>query len=50
MMSQWVGDIAITTKQSCAQQFGSFTQDLGKVGSFTQDPGGRKTWIFHLKM
>ncbi len=28
MMSQWVCDVTIDTKQSCDQQFGSFTQDL----------------------
>ncbi len=38
-MSQWVGDTAINTKQSCDQQLGSFTQNSGKPGSFTQDPG-----------
>ncbi len=47
--SQWVGDVAIDTRQSCEQQFGSFTQDPGFPGSFTQDPGGGKTWIFHFK-
>ncbi len=30
--------------------FGSFTQDPVKHGYFTQDPGGRKSWIFHLKL
>ncbi len=39
VMSQWVGDVAIDTKQSCDKQ----------PGSFTQDPGGMKTWIFQLK-
>ncbi len=37
--SQWVGDVAIDTKQSCDKQ----------PGSFIQDPGGMKTWIFQLK-
>ncbi len=46
--SQWVGDIVIDTKHSCAQQPGSCTQATGKPGSFTQDSGGRKTWIFYL--
>ncbi len=41
MMSQWVVDVAIVSKQSCDQQ-------LGKPGSFTQNPGSRKTWTFHL--
>ncbi len=36
--SQWVGDIVIDTKQTCDQQ----------PGSFTQDRGGRKTWIFYM--
>ncbi len=49
VMSQWVGDVAIDTQQLCDQQLGSFTQHPGKSGSFTQDAGGRKTWIFHLK-
>ncbi len=42
-MSQWVGDVAIDTKQSCDQQLWSFTQDPGKPESFIQDPHGRKT-------
>ncbi len=49
VMSQLVGDVAFETKQSCDLQVGSFMQDQGKVGSFTQDPGDRKMWIFHLK-
>ncbi len=36
VMSQWVGDIAIDTKQSCDQQLGSIIQDPGKPGSFTK--------------
>ncbi len=47
-MSQWVDDI-IDTKQSCDQQPGSFTQDPGKSGYFTHDPGVWKTWIFYVK-
>ncbi len=47
--SQWVCDIVIDTKQSCDQQPGSFTQELGKPGYFTQDPGGMKTLIFYFK-
>ncbi len=46
MKSQWIGDVAIDTKQSCDKQPGSFIKD---PGSFTQDPGGGKTWIFQLK-
>ncbi len=48
MTSQWIGDVAIDTKQSCEKQSGSFIQDPGNPGSFsfTQDPGGGKTWIF----
>ncbi len=49
MTSQWVGDIVIDTKQSCDQQLASFTQDAGKPGSCTQDPGSWKTWIFYLQ-
>ncbi len=45
-MSQWVGDVVIDTKQSCDQQPRSLTQGPGKPGSFTQDPSGRKTWVF----
>ncbi len=48
-MPQWVGDVVIDAKQSCDQQFGSFTQDPGKPGSCVKDPGDLKTWIFHLK-
>ncbi len=44
-----VGDVGIDTKHSCDQQLGSSTQDPVKPASFTHDPGGRKTWIFHLK-
>ncbi len=49
MTSQWIGDIVIDTKQSCDKQLGSFTEDPGKPGSFTQDPDGGKTWIFQLR-
>ncbi len=49
VMSQWVDDVGIDTKQSYGQQPVSFTQDPGNPGSFTQDPGGRKTWIFTSK-
>ncbi len=49
IMSQWVGDIVIDTKQSCDERLGSCTQNPEKPGSFTQDPHARKTWIFHLK-
>ncbi len=49
MTSQWIGDVAIDTKQSSDKQPGSFIQDPGKPGSFTQDPGGGKTCIFQLK-
>ncbi len=47
MTSQWVGDVAIDTKQSCDQQPGSVTQYPGK--SFTEDSDGKKTWIFWIK-
>ncbi len=36
VMSQWVGDIVIDTKQSCDQQLGSFTRST-------------KTWIFYTR-
>ncbi len=48
-IQQWVGDIVIDTKQPCDQHPESFTQDPVKPGFFTQDPDGRKTWIFTLK-
>ncbi len=48
VMSQCIGDVAIDTKQSCDKQLQSFTQDPGFLGSFAQDPGGRKTWICYL--
>ncbi len=31
MMSQWVGDFAIDTKQSYDQQLGPFTQDIWMI-------------------
>ncbi len=49
MTSQWIGDVAIDTKQSSDKQPVFFIQDPGTPGSFTQDPGGGKTWIFQLK-
>ncbi len=49
IMSQWVGDVVIDTKQSCDQQPSSFTQYPGKPGSLKQNSNGRKTWIFYLK-
>ncbi len=40
MTSQWIGDIAIDTKQSCDKQPGSFIQDPGggKMDISTQKP------------
>ncbi len=49
-MSQWVGDVAIDTKQSCDQHRGSSTQDPGKPIYFIQDPGGRKMDISPRKL
>lgn len=49
MTSQWVGDIVIDTKQSGRQQTGSFTQDLEKPGSVTQDPDVMITWKLSFK-
>ncbi len=49
VMSQWIGDVVIDTKQSCDKQPESFIQDPGKHGSFTQDLGVEKTSIFQLK-
>ncbi len=48
-MSQWIGDVAIDTKQSCDKQPVSFIQDPGKPGSFTQDPSGGKNGYFNSK-
>ncbi len=48
VMSQWVGDV-IDTNQSYDQHTRYYTQDPGKPGSFTQDQGGKNTWILYLK-
>ncbi len=51
MMSQWGGDIAIDTKQSCDQQLRSFTQDLGNLLRKTQITHHRiKPNIKHAKI
>ncbi len=47
--SQWIGDVAIDTKLSCDKQPGSFIQDPGTPGSFTQYPGGGKHGYFNSK-
>ncbi len=63
-MSQWVGHsvyvitqyhkglvmLSLIYEQSCNQQPRSFTQDLGKAGSFTQVLVGMKTCIFYKKL
>ncbi len=60
MTSQWVGDVAIDTKQSCDQQPGSFTQDtikldlapkiqvVGKHGYCTSTTGSSHTSQYKL--
>ncbi len=48
--SQWIGGVAIDTKQSCDKQPESFIQDPGKPGSFTQHPdGGKNHGYFNSK-
>ncbi len=49
MTPQCVCDVAIVITQSCDEKHGSFTQDPGRSGPFTQYPGGRKIWIVHLE-